>query len=591
MTKGEITMVIKFVSNGFSNHERMLKERLEERIPVVFADGEMTIELLVDNSIATPESYIIEETSENYWKISGSEEQGLYFGIGKFLHSAKWDADKIVPRGTNGVSSPDCSFRAIYVCNHLSNFYEKAPLDVLSRYLEDLMLWGYNTIHGILPVVGYDSPEDEGFKKATEHLRNVFKLGKKLGMKNSFAIVPNQAFLGAPREYANDPSFDHRVCGNGGNNVCLSKPDAWKYMENVWSSLMESFLDIGLDYVLTWPYDEGGCGCEGCRTWGNNMFCTSSKAIHEMAKEMYPDVKSILSTWCFDAPEDRGEYAGLYERLQGDMDYLDYLMVDSHNNYPAYVLEHELIKPVVNFPEVSMWGLYPWGGFGANPLLERFERIWNMSKQVLKGGAPYSEGIYEDISKVQFAGYYWDKEATYKDIMREYVSYEFDESVYDNVIEMMLLIEKNHAGITRRITPLPETYIRAKELAEKINSSLSERAKKCWRWRILYIRAILDYKRYSKFFSTEHADPEELLEVQLWSANMLVDDKESQELFQELFDLYYAVPFNERNCWTLPPVGGTKFAKSSPFRKYCVDTSRPDFDPMVGLEDSDEPIL
>ncbi len=38
-------MNIKFVSNSFLNHDRMLRVRVEERIPVVFADGGMTINL------------------------------------------------------------------------------------------------------------------------------------------------------------------------------------------------------------------------------------------------------------------------------------------------------------------------------------------------------------------------------------------------------------------------------------------------------------------------------------------------------------------------------------------------------------------
>ena len=88
------------------------------------------------------------------------------------------------------------------------------------------------------------------------------------------------------------------------------------------------------------------------------------------------------------------------------MSWADFLMVDAHREYPRYPLEHALIKPIVNFPEISMWGLKPWGGYGANPLPERFQRIWNDSKHILDGGLPYSEGIYEDISKIQFAGYY-----------------------------------------------------------------------------------------------------------------------------------------------------------------------------------------
>ena len=122
-------------------------------------------------------------------------------------------------------------------------------------------------------------------------------------------------------------------------------------------------------------------------------------------------------------------------------------MVDSHADYPEYVLTHELIKPIVNFPEISMWGLYPWGGFGANPLPRRFQRIWDSSRRVLAGGMPYSEGIYEDILKIQFAGYYWDPERNWHDILSEYVAYEYGQNVIPQVLEMMECIEQKRAAL------------------------------------------------------------------------------------------------------------------------------------------------
>jgi hypothetical protein len=36
--------------------------------------------------------------------------------------------------------------------------------------------------------------------------------------------------------------------------------------------------------------------------------------------------------------------------------------------------------PVVGFPEISMYGTFPWGGFGATPLTERAQAHWNARK-------------------------------------------------------------------------------------------------------------------------------------------------------------------------------------------------------------------
>lgn len=48
--------------------------------------------------------------------------------------------------------------------------------------------------------------------------------------------------------------------------------------------------------------------------------------------------------------------------------------------------------PLLNFPEISMWGRGPWGGWGANPLPSRFEGLWQQTKGFVLGGMPYSEG-------------------------------------------------------------------------------------------------------------------------------------------------------------------------------------------------------
>jgi len=47
-------------------------------------------------------------------------------------------------------------------------------------------------------------------------------------------------------------------------------------------------------------------------------------------------------------------------------------MVDDHDDFPRWPLDHGGGKvgglPLLNFPEISMWGRSPWGGYGFNPL-------------------------------------------------------------------------------------------------------------------------------------------------------------------------------------------------------------------------------
>lgn len=550
-------MNINIKAHGYIQQETLLKKSLNERIPTEYVEQGMEIELCVNHVIGAAESYSITKIA-NGWKITGSDETGLYYGIGKFLHTAKWTEDDFLPQPPEQVMTPACSFRAMYFAVHLFNWYANAPSEELETYLEELLLWGYNAIVLIIPVIDIGSFEDQLYFNAVEKSRAIFKLAKKLGMKVGIIICPNQGLKTAPHELDADPSFDPigNVRGNAGRNVCPAKLGAVEYLKQIWITMFEQYTDIGLDYIVTWPYDEGGCGCDACRPWGAKGYADLVIALRNEAIHFYPDAKFIVSAWIFDKPDDQGEYEGLYQRLQGDLSWVDYIMVDAHADFPRYPLEHDVIKPIVNFPEISMWKLYPWGGYGANPLPARFHDIWNSAKQILDGGMPYSEGMYEDLSKVQFAGYYWEPDRAYEDILAEYINYEVGSDVIEDVLEMVRVIEYNHVTTGAYQEPDIDGAIRAGEIAESVQSRLGKRAQHAWRWRILYIRAIIDQRKFEYYREHHMSGRYATSDIRNFASDMLAEDEVSQALFKELRQLYHSVEFNGTNQFTLPVVGG-----------------------------------
>ena len=552
-------MKINLKDCGFDNHSRVFKRKLSDRIPVEFCEDGLSVELSIDKSIASAESYCICKNEDGF-VIKGSDELGLYYGIGKFLHSAKWSDTDFAPVATNGVVSPACSYRAIYFSVHFFNWYQMAPMEEQEEYLEDLLLWGYNVLHCTLPRVNANSFKEEMFVKAADNIKRIFKMAKKFSMMTSLSVGSNQGIKSSPEEFNADMStMNLEYRGNLGRNLCVSKPAALEHLRQIWREEMELFVDVGLDFITCWPYDEGGCGCEKCRPWGSVGYGNMIKAVKEEVVKVFPNAKIVASTWAFDVPNDEGEYKGFYERLKGDLsDCIDYIMVDAHKSFPRYPLEHEVVKPVVNFPEISMWGLAPWGGFGANPLPERFQTIWDSSKQILSGGMPYTEGIYEDISKVQCSGYYWTPDKHYSEILAEYINYEYGDHVIEDALDLMRLIEINHTHIGNEEYPETDISDKALALAESIDARLSDRAKNAWRWRILYIRAMLDKKRYDALMADTSDDPKKLKRFVFYSGDLLLEDKEAQDLFLELQKYYHCVPHNGENHHTLPPYGGTK---------------------------------
>ena len=550
-------MIIK--DNGHLHHKELLSRRIEERIGK--SDPGFTVTLGVDETLGGPESYQIGFTEKN-WLITGSDEAGLYYGIGKFLHSARWHDDRFEPKATGRVVSPDCPFRCIYFAVHFHNWYHEAPLEELERYLEDMLLYGYNALECIVPIVQITGFDDHVFLEAIQKDREIFRLAKNLGMKVLFSSVPNQAMVTAPHEWDADISFDFLNVRRGhlGRLVCPHKPGALEYLKNIWRTSLEQFKDIGIDGMIAWPYDEGGCGCEKCRPWGANGFEWLCSMLSEELRKLYPDAIFIYSTWTFDNVYDQHEYSTLYKKLSdGRMEYVDYLMTDAHEDYPRYVLEHPVVKPIVSFPEISMWKLSPWGGFGATPLVKRFEAIWDSEKAVISGGMPYSEGLYEDLSKIQFIGYYWDKNARYRDTLREYASYEFGFEAAEDAVRLMELIEKNHVDCAELKDPDLAAAEEAASIAERIDRTISLKRKQSWRWRILYIRAILDVKRYRQYVARNmHGEADNLiLRHDEAETQLLKDDPEAQALYRELRRIYHCLNRdNGFNKWTLPVVQG-----------------------------------
>lgn len=549
-------MMLDILDNGYTRHAALLQKHVEKRIGTAAGEA-LRIELSVDARLGAPESYRLSRAGETF-RITGADESGLYYGIGKFLHTAVWSETAFVPRVTDTVVTPACSFRAMYFAVHLYNYYANAPAEELADYLEDLLLWGYNGIVLIIPVIDLETFDEELFHSAVRKGKTIFSLAKSLGIKCGIIICPNQGLKSAPHALDADPSFDPigTVRGNAGRNICPAKEGALPYLRSVWETMLSQYKDIGLDYLVTWPYDEGGCGCESCRPWGARGYLNLVRMLFDLAKSYYPSIKTVISAWIFDRPNDQGEYEGLYARLRGDLADADYVMVDAHGDFPRYPLEHPAVKPVVNFPEISMWKLYPWGGFGANPLPERFHAIWNSAKSILGGGMPYSEGLYEDISKVQFAGYYWDPDRAWEDIFAEYLGYECssDEDVIADATEMIRLIERNHVRVGEGLPPDLSLSDRADALARSIASRLGRRGSTAWRWRILYVRAVTDKKRYD-YCAANLRGPYALDDLRHFGADFMADDAEAQELLAELRRYYYSVPFNGFNQHTLPFVG------------------------------------
>jgi hypothetical protein len=169
-------------------------------------------------------------------------------------------------------------------------------------------------------------------------------------------------------------------------------------------------------YVVCWPYDSGGCGCKDCRPWGSNGFLKLSEQLAALARVKLPGTKFVLSTWMFDKGEWQNVVAGFAERKP----FFDCVMAEPPEGpIPGGV-------PWMGFPEISMHNTFPWGGFGATPLTGLVQGQWNRVKATSSGGFPYSEGIFEDLTKVVISQFDWNDRPAAEPV-KEYIAFEFSQ--------------------------------------------------------------------------------------------------------------------------------------------------------------------
>jgi hypothetical protein len=471
---------------------RIFQER--SGLPVVEAPAKDALLVLDIQPGIGVEGYRIEDLPGGRLAITGDCDRGLLNGVGKFLHDAHYAKGQVSPGAWRGVSVPQCSLRGMYLALH-SNYYSFAPIDEFTRYMEELALWGINTLAFHFPLHA-DSTTPEA-RAAQSRNRAILQGAKATGMRVALLDSINTAD-GDPRVpkeilAAEFPDTNPVRRGFNGIRVCPSHPAGFSYLSRRMARYIDGYQDIGVDYVVAFPYDSGGCGCKDCWPWGARGYLKLSKEFVRLARLQYPNIKFILGTWCYDVLEKPdGEWEGLAKALAEDKSWVDYIMADSHFEFPTYPLEHGVPGglPMINFAEISMWGRFPWGGFGANPLPARFQRIWDETERKLDGGLPYSEGNFEDIDKVIFAGFFWDKNAKASDSVRDYIAFEYGPEAVDLVMEAITLLERSYPRDEWR----REDVERAYELMMKADPLLSARARASWRWRILYLRAVIDHE-------------------------------------------------------------------------------------------------
>jgi hypothetical protein len=506
----------------------ILASRIQERSgikPTPNGNAACRVELAVEKGIGS-EGFRLEDVSHGAVRILGNDNRGLLYGVGKFLRSNTYHQGSFTLGKWRGTSVPDTPLRGFYPATHFFNYYHVAPVEQLQRYMEDLGLWGFNLVVFDFDMHHFTGIQDPAAQAMIKRINVVGKTAMNAGLDVGLGMAVNDAYANSPEALRADWTAGHdgytrQLAAHYHLELCPHKPGAKELLLKWQGEAFQAFKDLRVKYVIPWPYDNGGCTCSLCKPWGVNGYLTIAEPIAEMARRDFPGCKIVLSTWLFDIFTS-GEFEGLEEKFGKEHPkWVDYILVDDID-YSEYSKEQANPArhfgglqrysgnppahrppggfPLVGFPDVCMWGGLPWGGYGANPLPAHYQGIWNVGKDSLAGGFLYSEGIFDDLNKVLYGQFYWQKDRLAGSIVDEYIAYEFSPKVVAPVRRAIEILEANlprkaeniEKGDLRFVFEHSSGTEEALNLIRQADKQLSARARASWRWRILYLRALID---------------------------------------------------------------------------------------------------
>lgn len=529
----------------------IISKRIHDRCATVCCpkgNAEYTVHFRLDCTVPTEGFRISNLPDVTGIEIAGANFLALMYGVGQFLHKSNYCKDGILPTAWRGQSVPQCEKRMVFFAQHFYNWYQRCSAQEIREYIEDLTLWGINGVVSVFSCLNLTGWDDANLKEMKELFCKTLSAARELNLKIGIEYS-NVDFMVPNKTVAADKKL---LLSKTGNMICTSTEEGFAYYQDILARILD-YTDVfgGLDFITIWPYDEGGCSCDKCWPWGGKGFYNMAHRISAYIKDRYPGIEILLATWYFGRTEvQKDEWSMLYQNLRADAamgdNWVDYLLLETRDDYQAVYYPAEHGQPtthtrLLTFPEISMCGLTPWGGFGAICTPKLIMRQESPFAPHCCGGYLYTEGIFDDINKVIILGHYWNRCCSADEILTDYCNYEYKGIPAPEFIYLVELIEATHlcTCIDRRPCDLADCDA-AWELAQKLDSAADVETRAYWKWRIVYIRAYLDKVRYHRCAELGWPLDKAVSGGMHFWRKFLEQDEAAQEMLLELIRLYKA---------------------------------------------------
>ena len=219
---------------------------------------------------------------------------------------------------------PKMPVRGIYLATHFHNYYQDAPVEDVARYVEDLSLWGVNSVlvwFGLEAFNGINDPEAQVRSCASAHLVEVGKgpwSGRKPRLRRQRGVQKLSTRTARDHDWGGP--------GHGAMSQQTGRPGTG-------SKILQGEVRCVQGY---WPGLLVHCAVRQRRMRLLEMCALGRQWLPALAepearayRRAFPKGKVVLSTWDFDLLFGRGEWAGLTEKFNKQKpDWVDYIMAD-----------------------------------------------------------------------------------------------------------------------------------------------------------------------------------------------------------------------------------------------------------------------
>jgi hypothetical protein len=412
-----------------------------------------------------PEGYRI-ITMSDVIVVSGNDERGVLFGVGKLLRMLDYRRDSIfVAADVDIVSAPKFALRGHQLgYRPKTNSYDGWSISMWEQYIRDLVVFGTNAIELIPPVSDDDDDSPQFPMQPMKMMIGMSGLAKEYGIE-CWVWYPAME-----KDYAN--------------------PATLKKALKEWGDVLRQLPRVDALFV---PGGDPGHTAPG------TMFNLLKEEAAQL-QQLHPGAKMWMSPQGFNA-EWMDAFFGL---MQKEPDWLEGIVFGPQQSESLDELRAKIPKryKLRFYPDIthSLRAQYPvpdWDfaysvtenrePINPRPVDESliFKRLQPIAET---GFITYSEGCNDDVNKIVWSGLGWNPNQDVTDILRDYGRYFIGTDMGESFAQGLLNLEKNWRGPLSENQQV-ETTLRQFQELEK---SATPQQLQNWRFQQALYRAYYD---------------------------------------------------------------------------------------------------